>query len=492
MNNYKTTNRYEPIILTVLFIIFSLLSAVIMPATDDWKYFTSPNFQPELSQLLPRTGYWRPLDVIYGWFLGLIPQLYPYLNHVLVSFNHVLLIWLLLRITELLSIERKATWVAVIYFAITPAVMATLLSVDSLNQSFSMMWGGFAIYSYLKYKGNKRMLLYFLFSILSLFSKESGIVWIFIAPFLYVFMHLSDRNKIKTIRFVAIRTVFITLLLAGLYFTLRLIISPEGESLGSNNPEDRYHLSIFSFSFIKNIFLLFGSSLTPLDTISLFLIPRNYILVISTVVLGLPFLIFLLIRLFNKLTDKESRNKTLVFIVLIVASASPHLVLRQTAEMHVYPTVFMLALFIAWLQNKMKFSKKHYAFVALFVLGSLISSSRKYISMYNYGRSGVDIALALKEKTKVTPKKVLILIYSGVNEPGYSVFFQDKRWAYYGGAASHFVYNYEYPKESETVHYGNVVQRDSIIREKGSIYNCVWIISKDSVSVINNYSDYEN
>lgn len=477
----------EFIVLFFLFLLYSIFSTLIMPVTDDWNYFTSPNFHPELDQLLPRTGYWRPLDVIYGWFLGLIPALYPYLNHVLVSLNHVLLIWLILRVSELLNIERKSAVIATAYFAITPAVMATLLSVDSLNQSFSMLWGGWAIYAYLKFKGSKRIILYLLFSVLSVFSKESGIVWVFIAPFLSVFSLLPQKENLDEIKHISIRTIILSLLFVIVYFSLRILVTPATEILGSDDPENRLYLSVFSFSFIKNIALLFGSGLTTLDSISFFLPPRNYTFLILSFLLGIPFLFLLIVNLFKKISNRKSALKALIFIILIIASASPHLVLTQTAEMHVYPTVFMIAIFIGWLMNDVKFSKVYLLSFVMFISGAFFSSARKFESIYKYGRSGIDIALELKKRTTVKPEKVLILMYGDNDVPGYSVFFQDKRWAYYGGAASRFVYNFEYPLETKAMRTKSTEERDSIIKETGSSYNCVWIILKDSVDVINNY-----
>jgi hypothetical protein len=161
--------------------------------------------------------------------------------------------------------------------------------------------------------------------------------------------------------------------------------------------------------------------------------------------------------------------------------------LTQTAEMHVYPTVFMIAIFIGWLMNDVKFSKVYLLSFVMFISGAFFSSARKFESIYKYGRSGIDIALELKKRTTVKPEKVLILMYGDNDVPGYSVFFQDKRWAYYGGAASRFVYNFEYPLETKAMRTKSTEERDSIIKETGSSYNCVWIILKDSVDVINNY-----
>jgi hypothetical protein len=474
-------------VLFMLFILFASISATIMPATDDWHYFTSPNFKPELGQLLPRTGYWRPLDVMFGWLLGLVPSFYPYLNHILVSLNHVLLIWIILRVSESLSIKRKAALIGAVCFAISPAVMATLLSVDSLNQSFSMLWGGWAIYTYLKLKGRKRVILYLLFSVLSVLSKESGIVWVLIAPFLSVLCILPQKENLAKIKRISIRTIITSLLFVIVYFSLRILITPATESFGSDNPENRLYLSIFSLSFIKNIVLLFGSGLTTLDTISLFLVPRNYTFIIISFLLGVPFLFLLIVNLFKKISDRNSVLKSIIFIILIIASASPHLVLTQTAEMHVYPTVFMIAIFIGWLMNDVKFSKVYLMCFVLFVSGALFSTARKFESIYQYGRSGIDIALALKDKTTVNPEKVLILTYEGETVKGYSVFFQDQRWAYYGGAASRFVYNYRYPEEKMNLSFKNEFEKDSIIKADGSKYNCIWIIYRDSVDVINNY-----
>lgn len=483
----KSKVNTEYLVLFILFAFYSFASSFVMPVTDDWQYFTSPNFDPHLFQLLPYMGYWRPFDVIYGWFLGFVPEFYPYLNHILVSLNHVVLIWLIFRVSKLLSIERKAAMVAAIYFAITPAIMATLLSVDSLNQSFSMLWGGWAIYAYLKFDGRKRLILYLLFSVLSVFSKESGIVWVFIAPFLYLTTIINDDQKKAIVIKTGIRTIIISIIFVLTYFSLRIFLSPENAQIGSDNPNDRGYLSVFSLFFIKNILMLFGSAVTNIDTISIFVLPYRYSLSAITLLSGIPVLVIILGRIYKKCFYQAKVLSVLLFFILIIVSASPHLILSQIAEMHVYPTVFMIAVFTGWLMNDIKFDKVYLLSFVLFVSGAFFSSARKFDSIYQYGRSGIDIALELKKRTTVKPEKVLIISYGDEFVKGYSVFYQDQRWAYYGGAASRFVYNYRYPVEKMNLSFKNEFEKDSIIKADGSKYNCIWIIYRDSVDVINNY-----
>ncbi len=66
------------------------LTFSVCPLFDDWYYSTSPNMSFTLDQLKPTAVFWRPFDVLFGVFNGLIPNIYPIPNRVAVVLAHVL------------------------------------------------------------------------------------------------------------------------------------------------------------------------------------------------------------------------------------------------------------------------------------------------------------------------------------------------------------------------------------------------------------------
>ena len=125
----------------------------ILPTHDDWATLTRPTFEPLfIKERWLFYGYhWRPFDSFFGYILGLNPSLiYPTLNHCCVVIGHVLNSCLVYYILKSMKFHHVAINIATLYFFISPATMATVSAVDSMNQIYSLFWGMVAFIVYIK------------------------------------------------------------------------------------------------------------------------------------------------------------------------------------------------------------------------------------------------------------------------------------------------------------------------------------------------------
>ena len=102
-------------------------------------------------------GYhWRPFDAIMGYILGTNPQvLYPALNHYCIVIGHAICAILIFKLLSALGFSTLSRNITTIYFFITPATMATVSAVDSMNQVYALVCGITSFLLYLKMERGK-------------------------------------------------------------------------------------------------------------------------------------------------------------------------------------------------------------------------------------------------------------------------------------------------------------------------------------------------
>ena len=141
MKDRNILSNYWSIVLLVISVPFiSYFIILIWPTFDDWTSMTSPSFEPFfMKERFMFYGYhWRPFDTIIGYIAGLNPQLlYPAFNHCLVILGHFINALLIYRLTVLLGFTRLTSNIVTTVFFFLPATMATVLAVDSQNQTFA-------------------------------------------------------------------------------------------------------------------------------------------------------------------------------------------------------------------------------------------------------------------------------------------------------------------------------------------------------------------
>ena len=120
------------------------------------------------------------------------------------------------KLGRMLSLCKESAWVATLFFFFSPAMLGTVLGIDSLNQAYSHLWGMIAIYAYL----HGRHSLWILCALLSLFCKENGIAFFFIP---IIIKWAINRDNIL----LSLRNLCVSLAVIGLYFLIRVILESD-------------------------------------------------------------------------------------------------------------------------------------------------------------------------------------------------------------------------------------------------------------------------
>ena len=173
---------------------------------------------------------------------------------------------------------------ATIFYFISPAMLGTVLGIDSMNQVYSQMWGLVGLWVYFELRGTKRVALWLVCVSLATFSKENGIMF-FVIP--QILAYTSGRIRTKR---VLIDTLYASLVIIC-YIGLRLLLSNDNVIY---NPE---YVELTMARYLKNIFVFIGLSWIPLDYVSLAYAPRrNFLLVLVTLVLAFPFIVYIFVE----------------------------------------------------------------------------------------------------------------------------------------------------------------------------------------------------
>lgn len=486
----RRSTKHELYWLLGMFILFFLISIFIRPVGDDWE--TGPLRHFQWTILLPNDRFWRPFEEIYRVLIGHAPWVYPWLNHLLVASAHVLTAYCLYHLCDYFKINKPIKIGVILYFLFSPFAMGTVMTVDAWTQAFAELWGILSVLVYFRNTGIKRYLLWIICCIMAVFTKESGIVWFIVTPLLFfvlkidTFSSIFKKENVSKIAF----PIIVGAAFAVMYFILRELLLPSGTNIGVDNPNSRYHVSILSVRLFRNLCMIIGGCFTSFDSVALFYHPRNWLLAGITIILNIPFLIltgYLFVKAFS---DKQKIGKILILIIILLIVSSPHLIV-QVGEMHVYPSLVISAIILGMLYSGIEYSPKTYMVLTAFVISAFISNIHKWIGAYTGGQTGYEIALDIKEKTTVEPNKVL-LICVRYDEQQYSSFGIPAYAAFNLGNSAEALYKYQYPKlfKKFIIKDGDESfiekQVNNIIQSETEKYDCIWIVNRTNVKVINN------
>lgn len=159
-------------------------------------YLTEPHSFHKFTHLIPHSGHWRPIDVLWGVFVGYFPWGYPALNHIIIVIGHFISSYLLFLFGIRFEFSKKTSFVATIVFALSGNVFATVYSIDSINQSLSLTFGLLGVWFCIK---NEKIvyLPYIIFSILSVCAKETGFFFFLIGPSM---RFVSNHRNIRSLK----------------------------------------------------------------------------------------------------------------------------------------------------------------------------------------------------------------------------------------------------------------------------------------------------
>ena len=306
-------------------------ACVCYPVVDDWTYLTVPNFDGfmKADYLLPRGNQWRPFDAIFGYLLALRPTLFPWMNHVVIVVGHVVNTLLVYSIGQQLGFKSLARYISTLVFYLSPAMVATVLNTDSINQVYSQLWGLTGLLICLRMHGRRKYVLWGITLLLATLSKENGIMWAWVTPLVVAGVR-NERGAMKN-------GFLWGTVVAFLYLTVRFAWSTEVIRTDSAYVNDGL------LQHVRGLMMLIGYTFIPLDYVSIVHAPsRNGWLIAITLLLSIPFLM-----MFVRCLLKSSSRIGWVLMASILLLALPHL-LTIFSVLHAYAALSLSALLIGY------------------------------------------------------------------------------------------------------------------------------------------------
>ena len=415
------------IMLCLISLAILIMSLFLTPLGDDWGYSTTPRIDGDFVMSS------RPFDSLFGLLLGKIPAAFPALNHIVVVAAHCIsAIAFYLIATNVIGISRHRSFLFSALFAVSSTCCATVLSIDSMNQSVSLCFGVVGIYAYMRFseKAILKTVVYLVTSILATFSKESGIVFFFIIPF-FDFYFRGLRSTWKQL--------LVNYSLGGIFCLYFVQLVRASKGMGT----------ISVINTIKNTAFHIGFSTLQFDTVSFFGYGKT-VLPIITAVLSLPLLLLVARTLVQKLIKKDRMVLFLGF--LTVLSTFPQNLLSGAQEMNSYPTVFFMMLFFAYLCKE--WDKKHLCFIVMpYLASALICGGIKYGSLYKLSVESQEVLTNIETKTAhLSPERIKVYPVNVFNEDSYGVFVLSPSGTIGYGHGVKSVYGYDKYIEVECYH----------------------------------------
>ena len=451
-----------------------LLYAVIpiLPTHDDWTGTTKPDFRPFfIKEHFLFYGYhWRPFDTWIGYIVGKNPQLlWPTFNHVLVVIGHFLCSLVIYKLLTILSFNKNARNIAILYIFITPATMATITAIDSQNQVYALTCDVTAFLLYVNLKKGKYLVWSFLIMLATLF-KENGLMWAWICPIMAYGFGFIDKQILKKdlITGTAIMAVY----------ALAIILFPKDINI---HPE--YIPDVFKI--IKSIIKFLFFSFITVDYIYLLHYPnRNLLLAAFTFLLTAPFFWVVFIHKIKLYKNKKMLSTSFCLIMAV----APHLG-TVFSMMHIYAGLAMIAIIIAYSINHIDkinfvvFTFGLWMVTALFINNHLIETSVKS------GLIGKNMAKEAIKKTGQSVRNVYVIIIED-DYPKLSSFCVIPNEAFGWGLATQYETNYQWPETiidttlTRTADYRRTSERLARKVLNNNKYDCVWLVDHDDITVI--------
>lgn len=403
-----------------------LLLCQLQPTFDDWTYYTIPQTEPlTLQSLLPDGNYWRPFDVLFGHLLGLNYRLFPFLNHLFILLGHVLNTLLVYKILKWFEVSKLSRNLSVVFFYLSSGTLGTVLNIDSLNQVYSLLWGLLALYSYNSLSGYRKLILWLLCSLLSVFVKESGYVWFVCPPFIVWSMGKERFNHV-------LRHLLYSSLLFILYLVCRFLLTERFDL------ENNTYLNFTVIQILRNLGVLLGMTLYPTDYASL-IHPqhRHLTVIVITGLLPLPFL-WLLLRSYKL-------QKPLVILLISFFIAAFVNLMTIFSMMHCYAVLPFVTLMIALLCEQIKNKRTLLLSGLLYLLTATFTLLHHGYASFLSGKVGEQMAKSIVSQC-VRPVNKVMVIHLDKGETKYSSFWVIPFEAFGWGYSVRQQTGYQWPK----------------------------------------------
>jgi hypothetical protein len=479
-------------VFSLLFFVLYFIASNLLPNGDDWGYLCMPQIYENFTviELFPHQGHWRPIDVLLGWALGFYPKYYPEINHFLCCFAHVLIAFYIYRLIIVINGSFKISLLCSMFFLLHTNVFATTFSIDSVNQSLSLLFGIIAIYVFVK--GAKK---YFFGSeliwiLLSIMSKESGFIFFTATPIIGLILRLSPELRWKDFWVVLLSSkVLQGVLLTCVYFLF--IFNFDIFSI-LNTHDDRVFRDAFYNPFFGTCALV-GRVLQlnlPL------LINTNFsFFSVFLFIMSLPFYFFIIIEGVRSKMLFKPLSVILIFYILFYSLV--HSFFKAITEMNSYPVICLFAILVGFLLSKSKSNLKLNIIVGLLFVCSIFNLAYKFNLIRSLNTKGVS--LVRKVMTGSNPKNVFILLIDPVSD-GHDIYQKSPLVSIGGGhMMKMFLNNWDLKMKISVVQmradhydlvkYGDVVKChhlrglndtiQSIISKNKPLYDEVWVLNNN-------------
>lgn len=469
MKNY--IYKHPALCLILITIPFMLCGKMmILPTFDDWCYMTSPNYDQDfIKYIMPYGYFWRPFDAIMGYILALDYRMFPKLNHIIIFAGHISNVFFVYKICDKLSLGKAAKNIATIYFYLSPCMLATVFSCDSLNQTYSQFWGLAAILAYLSLKGMGKYVLWTLCIFMAALAKDNGIAFAIIPP---IIAFAFNRTDSKTL----VRHFIFGMCIAVAYAAIRM-------SLPATYIENTDYSTFAPLRKAKEIIMLIGYSWLAIDYISLLHAPsRNLTIAAITFAMSFPFIYAILIK-----NIKIWKDKTFMLIIFCILTAlSPNLLISLTI-MNTYAGLGMVALLVGYAVEKYPYNRKLLKkTLVLYIVTALFVDIHHWYMSYTTSLTGKEMAVKAIEKTGKPVGKVYVLIVED-DYPRFSSFCVVPSDAFGWGISAKYENGYKWP---EVISDTTIARKDSArvgqlsakALEKG--FECVWVVDRKEIKVI--------
>lgn len=441
----------------------------LQPTFDDWTYLTTP-YTGKLSEVIfPAGVYWRPFDGLIGYVLGFNYHLFPALNHLIVLLGHTLAAVCVFLLCQKLKFKAASTNIATLFFYLAPGMLGTVLDIDSINQTYSALWGLIGLLLFLRYQGSVRIACYVVCCYFAVLSKENGILWFAIIP---LFAWGINRLSMRCLwQFAGL--AFGCILLYGI---ARLSLPNSGMYV--NNEYYSFALAVK----IKNIAKFVAVTCVPTDYVGLMRrSPIGIAGAVLTFFMAMPFYL----SLFASKVRYWRERTFWMFLFCIFLGASIHLATIFTV-MHAYASLGLEALLVAYLLDKQTVSKRIIGFTLLYMVSAFMIAT----SHWDAARAAGQLAQRMGENTLRVLKNPVDSVYSITLEDTvihYSSFLVPPAKAFGWGRAAIHASEYRWPKEWKDT----LIQRDNkaaiprlvkLAHQKG--YRCVMVYDGERMKVV--------
>ena len=457
----------------LLFPLFLAGAIPILPTFDDWTSLVSPSQEQFFTKerFLFFGYHWRPFDSIFGYIVGRNPHLlFPLLNHVCVVVGHVVGAVFLYQILLKLNFETTARNLATLFFFLSPGMLATVLAVDGLNQTYANVWAMASLLAYLSLSRQKKYVFWLVFVAIGTLCKENALMWAVIVPILAFGF---DKIDFQTCRKDLIIGFILMLFYAAAIFVLpkNIEIHPEYVPEGSKIVTSFFKFLLTTWVAVEFAALLHAPS-------------RNIFIATSTILLSLPLLYFLFVK-----NHSLFKQKTLICLVLcLFIAVAPH-IFTVFSMMHTYAGLALAAMIIGTIIEQTKHRKwLKIAFISYFIAAIFVDVHLWWKS-YQSGLIGQEMAREIIEKTAQPPKNAFLIIIED-DYPRLSSFCVVPSDALGWGRTVQFETNYEWPKmvSDTTIQRNAMAQKTAQELAQRQLdsqqFDAVWIINHRTIEVL--------